>query len=417
MAYKRISPIPVVEGGTGAQTVTGVVIGNGTSAMTGNAVTQYNTLIGGASNAISSVAPSATSGVPLISQGSSSNPAYGTAVVAGGGTGATSLTAYAPVCGGTTSTGAVQSASTGISTSGFILTSTGSSSLPTFQAPAASSISITGNTGGALTGSSFTFTGGTTGLAFNGSGTTETLGGTLVVSNGGTGAATLTGVLIGNGTSAVTGNAVTQYNTLIGGASNAISSVAPSATSGVPLISQGSSSNPAYGTALVAGGGTGVTSFTAYAVICGGTTSTGVLQSIASVGSSGQILTSNGAGALPTFQAAPSSGVTWVDQTSSTVSMAVNTGYVIDNGASLVTATLPATAAVGKIVAIAGGSSGGWTVAQNSGQTIHFGSVNTTTGAGGSLSSSNRYDCVELICVITNTDWTVRSCMGNITYV
>ena len=56
--------------------------------------------------------------------------------------------------------------------------------------------------------------------------------------------------------------------------------------------------------AVVAGGGTGVSSFTAYAVICGGTTSTGALQSVASVGTSGQVLTSNGAGALPTFQAA-----------------------------------------------------------------------------------------------------------------
>jgi hypothetical protein len=49
-------------------------------------------------------------------------------------------------------------------------------------------------------------------------------------------------------------------------------------------------------------GGTGLTSTTAYAVVCGGTTSTGNLQSIASVGTSGQVLTSNGAGALPTFQ-------------------------------------------------------------------------------------------------------------------
>lgn len=37
------------------------------------------------------------------------------------------------------------------------------------------SISITGDTGGALTGTSFTFTGGTTGLSFDGSGSTETL--------------------------------------------------------------------------------------------------------------------------------------------------------------------------------------------------------------------------------------------------
>jgi hypothetical protein len=39
-------------------------------------------------------------------------------------------------------------------------------------------------------------------------------------------------------------------------------------------------------------------------LVCGGTTSTGPLQSVASVGTTGQLLTSNGAGALPTFQTA-----------------------------------------------------------------------------------------------------------------
>jgi hypothetical protein len=58
------------------------------------------------------------------------------------------------------------------------------------------------------------------------------------------------------------------------------------------------------GTLPVANGGTGATTQTAYAVLAGGTTSTGAYQSIASVGTSGQVLTSNGAGALPTFQAA-----------------------------------------------------------------------------------------------------------------
>jgi hypothetical protein len=52
----------------------------------------------------------------------------------------------------------------------------------------------------------------------------------------------------------------------------------------------------------VARGGTGLTTATAYAVLTGGTTATGNFQSIASVGTSGQVLTSNGAGALPTFQ-------------------------------------------------------------------------------------------------------------------
>jgi hypothetical protein len=46
-------------------------------------------------------------------------------------------------------------------------------------------------------------------------------------------------------------------------------------------------------------GGTGLVSTTAYSIICGGTTSTGVLQSVASLGTLGQVLTSQGAGALP----------------------------------------------------------------------------------------------------------------------
>lgn len=49
-------------------------------------------------------------------------------------------------------------------------------------------------------------------------------------------------------------------------------------------------------------GGLGVQANTAYAVLTGGTTATGSVQSIASVGTSGQVLTSNGAGALPSFQ-------------------------------------------------------------------------------------------------------------------
>lgn len=52
----------------------------------------------------------------------------------------------------------------------------------------------------------------------------------------------------------------------------------------------------------VAEGGTGIGSATAYAVLCGGTTATNPIQSIAGVGTAGQHLTSNGAGALPTFQ-------------------------------------------------------------------------------------------------------------------
>ena len=59
--------------------------------------------------------------------------------------------------------------------------------------------------------------------------------------------------------------------------------------------------------AQVSKGGSGVSSTTPFAVLCGGTTSTSPFQSVASVGTAGQVLTSNGAGALPTFQT-PSGG-------------------------------------------------------------------------------------------------------------
>lgn len=102
-------------------------------------------------------------------------------IVSEGGTGNTTLTVHSVLLGNSTS--AVTQLANG--TTGQILTAvTGLD--PAWTAPAASSISITGNTGGALTGNAFTFTGGTTGLSFGGSGTTETLTFAGITANGGT---------------------------------------------------------------------------------------------------------------------------------------------------------------------------------------------------------------------------------------
>lgn len=56
-------------------------------------------------------------------------------------------------------------------------------------------------------------------------------------------------------------------------------------------------------------GGTAASSFVAYSVVCGGTTTTGSLQSVANVGSANQVLTSNGAGQLPSWAAVPAQAV------------------------------------------------------------------------------------------------------------
>jgi len=72
-------------------------------------------------------------------------------------------------------------------TTGQLLTAT-TSGTPSWENQAASSITITGDIGGSLTGNSFTFTASGIGLSFGGSGSTETLSGTLKLANGGTNA-------------------------------------------------------------------------------------------------------------------------------------------------------------------------------------------------------------------------------------
>ena len=74
-------------------------------------------------------------------------------------------------------------------------------------------------------------------------------------------------------------------------------------------------------TVTVAQGGTGVSTTTAYGLIAAGTTSTGAFQQVSGTGTSGQVLTSNGAGALPTWQT--SSGIT----TGKSIAMAMIFGF------------------------------------------------------------------------------------------
>jgi len=93
-----------------------------------------------------------------------------------------------------------------------------------------------------------------------------------------------------------------------------------------------------------------------------------------------------------------------------------NASYIANN-AGLVTVTLPATASVGSRVRVIGLGAGGWRVAQNANQLVHKSGTATTTGTGGSLSSSNRYNAVELVCVVANTEWDVVSSEGTLTLV
>ena len=95
-------------------------------------------------------------------------------------------------------------------------------------------------------------------------------------------------------------------------------------------------------------------------------------------------------------------GLTWNVVTSSQA-MVANNGYFVNSG-SLVTLTLPATMAVGDTFQVVGMNTGGWTIAQNSGQQIRYSTHLTTSGAGGSVSSTSEGDAINLVCNVANTN-------------
>lgn len=181
----------------------------------------------------------------------------------------------------------------------------------------------------------------------------------LAVTEGGTGASTLTdhGILLGSGTGAITPLAA--------------------ATDGqLPIGSTGA--DPVLAT-LTAGTGISVT---------------------------------NAAGSITI--AATGSILVWSEITAATKTIVVQEAYVANRG-TLITFTLPATAALGTEFKIQGLGAGGWKIEQAAGQTIHVGSSASTTGAAGYIASSNQWDAVSIVCVVADTGFSVQSAVGNIT--
>jgi hypothetical protein len=141
--------------------------------------------------------------------------------------------------------------------------------------------------------------------------------------------------------------------------------------------------------------------------------STGSDPVLAGLTAGSNVTITPGAGSI-TIAAAGGLGFTFTDVTGTTQTMVPNAGYT-SNNASQITFTLPTTAAYGSLLAIVGKNTGGWTIEQNALQSIVFGSLQSTVGVTGSLSSTNAHDVVFLICIVANTTWAVTGSMGNLT--
>jgi len=94
-----------------------------------------------------------------------------------------------------------------------------------------------------------------------------------------------------------------------------------------------------------------------------------------------------------------------------------NNGYIC-NKASTLTLSLPAASSVGDLLeAVNNNTATGVQLTQAAGQQVFFGSVSTTLGATGTLTSSVLGDSVRLVCTVANTTWRVISSIGNWTFV
>jgi hypothetical protein len=93
--------------------------------------------------------------------------------------------------------------------------------------------------------------------------------------------------------------------------------------------------------------------------------------------------------------------------------MAVNKGYICVSPGGALNLLLPPVSSLGDVIEITLDGATSFAITQGAGQSIKIGSLATTIGVGGSLTSTQQGDSIRMVCQTANLRWNILSSMGN----
>ncbi len=110
-------------------------------------------------------------------------------------------------------------------------------------------------------------------------------------------------------------------------------------------------------------------------------------------------------------------GTTW-KLISANQTLVAGESYLVDTSGGAITLALPAVAVIGDYFRVYNLSAANHvTISQGAGQQVRIASSLTTLGAGGSLTTTQAGDSLEIVCSVANNNFNVVSLIGNITVV